>query len=588
MLPAQRMLSASDDAAAADHHARRTRLAALAVMAFVVLTWPLGLDVGVQDHDESLYAEIAREMVDRGLADAWDTVNNWRGWYGHPALSMWVVAASYKVLGVTPLAVRIPAALEAALLVALAAWLARRMWGKDSVTAPVAAAFMATLPGMSLMGHNVKVDLNLIVFTTLSVLAAMKAWERPVWWLASGAAAGFAVLAKGPFGVAMPGAVALAAMLWERQAGRVMARGWPWMVAGLATFAAVVLPWNLAMYGRHGDRFVETQLLGSTMARFGSTQQYGDGTTPAYFLHTLLWAAAPLVPLGLWALWVRAREAHQAGWRAPPPWPVVDLTWLLVPLAVMGLSAMKLPHYIFPVFPALCATAARSVAPQQRAAGYPWMVWWGSVGINVLMTGFALAMITICFPPRQGVGLLLLWLLGMAVVVVASWMTLAHKDVVALWAGPCSAAALAMAMHNGAARPELHRFQPGYMVADVLNQDGAPLGPGTDVLSSDDFHRMSVVWLMHRQMDDLPAPDIETRIQDGPRYLLVPADKLPDLRQLGYHTRVRGFALSFTTSHFSIPFAMVGNREDLARPTVFIQVWRGATPPPPFPLPTAG
>jgi 4-amino-4-deoxy-L-arabinose transferase-like glycosyltransferase len=552
---------------------RATRWAYL-VIALAAVCWPLGLTVDVQDHDEALYAEIAREMMERGGVDWWDTPNNWWGWFGHPVMSMWIVALGYLTLGISPWAMRVPAGLEALLLVGVTWWLGRKLWGRFA--GPVAAAFFAALPAVSLMGHNVKTDMNLLLFITLSVVCGLRALDRPAWWLGSAAAAGLAVLTKGPFGLAMPGAVVLFAALWEREPARRLARAWPWLLAGLAVFAAVVLPWNLAMADRHGKSFINTQIMGSTFERFSGSKGSGDGTTPLYFLHTLLWAAAPLVPAGLWGLWQRVKEIR-GRWRTPP-WPTVDLLWLVVPLLVMSFSAQKLPHYIFPVLPALCATAARGVLHLADAATPHWTVRLGTAGLNALALAFSLALITVAFPPAQGFLLLGVWLAGMVVVVLTTWRML-RGDVMALWVAPSCAAILIMAMHNGAARPELANYSPARMVASVLDADNVPRGTATEVIAPEDFARMSIVFATRCKLGELDWNKVQARVGPGPRYMLLPASDLHRLRDAGLHYHVRGFAFSYPTSRLSIPFSLVDNRPTLATPTVLVQAFGGTNPP---------
>ncbi|MBI5496084.1 MAG: glycosyltransferase family 39 protein [Deltaproteobacteria bacterium] len=533
------------------------------------LLWPLGLGVDVQDHDESTYAELAREMVERG--EYWDLQCNYMDWFGHPVLSMWVLAASFKLLGVSELAVRIPAALEVILVLALTWWLGRRLHGR--AVADLSVALGAALPAMSLMGHNVKTDLNLILVMGLTIMAAWEALERPPWWVVSGVAAGLGVLTKGPIGLLLPGAVALLATLWAGR-GRELGRGVVWMALGLAAFVATVLPWNLFMWGEHGARWFEALYLESTVRRFGVTTAHTETTTPLYFLHTLLWAAAPAVPFGLLSLLYRAKDVR-GQWRRPP-FATLDLVWLLVPLAVMSFSSMKLPHYIFPVLPGLCVLAASAVVQWVTRGGGVWLsraLRAGTLLVCLLLVVFAGAMVTFTFPEREGARLLTLFLVGASVVVVLG---------VGVWRGqvlpwvmaPCLAAILAVSLHNGAARPELARFNPARTVATVLDEDQPPRGLQTMVHTFTEISRMSVVFYAHVRLEDSSTAKMLHMVYGRPQYALVNLAHVQELQRANFHVRVRGFAFTFPTSRLSIPFAMVGNREDLATPLLLIQTWR--------------
>ncbi|MEW5850975.1 MAG: glycosyltransferase family 39 protein [Myxococcota bacterium] len=532
------------------------------------LLWPLGLDVDIQDHDEATYAEIAREMVETG---EWrDQPCNYGPWFGHPILSMWVMALGMKLFGATALGSRIPAAFEVLLLVGVTYVLGRWLWGRAEAAA--GAALCAALPAMSLMGHNVKTDLNLMVATSGAIMLGARALDRPWLWVPTGICAGLGMLTKGPFGLAMPGAVVLATLAWERR-WRDLGRGWPWIIAGLIAFVATFLPWNLFMWNRWGPPWFDSLYMDSTVRRFAGTNS-SDGTTPLYFLHTLLWAAAPAVPTALLALMTRLRELR--GHLTRPPWPVLDLTWFFIPLVVMSLSSMKLPHYIFPVIPALCAMAGRGAVELFAGRTSPraeLAVRVGTVFISAMLVLFALAMITFTFPPPEGVGLLVLFLVGATVVVVLlvrAW----RREPTAMIASICVAAALAMGLHNGAARPELSRYSPARMVAQVLDEDQAPRQRGTTVLTFTEIWRMAIPFYAHMRLEETDLGRIQREAGAKPIYVLVNLDNLRELHANGFATRTRGFAFSYKTSRLSIPFSLVGNREDMATPLLLVQVWR--------------
>ncbi len=74
--------------------------------------------------DESLYAEAAREMHASG---DWVVPRvNGVEFLEKPPLNYWLVAASYRVFGVSPLAARLPAALLGLATVVFVAWIGMR------------------------------------------------------------------------------------------------------------------------------------------------------------------------------------------------------------------------------------------------------------------------------------------------------------------------------------------------------------------------------------------------------------------------------------------------------------------------------
>src|SRR5207244_3880533 len=65
--------------------------------------------------------------------------------------------------------------------------------------------------------------------------------ERRWWWfLLLGVASGLAVLAKGPVGLILPGAVTTLFLLWQRQLRLIWDRG---MIIAFWSFVLTAIPW---------------------------------------------------------------------------------------------------------------------------------------------------------------------------------------------------------------------------------------------------------------------------------------------------------------------------------------------------------
>lgn len=539
----------------------------------VAATWPLGLSVNIQDHDEGDYAEGAREMVEQG--DLSDPRCNYVPWYGHPALSMWVIGIAFRLLGVSSTVARLPAIPEAILIVLMTYALGRRLFGRAE--GALAAALCVSLPALTLMGHNVKTDMNLILFTTAAILLGHMALERPWLYVVAGASAGLAMLTKGLFGAAMPFIVLLCTWAWERR-WRQLSGQLGYMAAGVAACVAVWLPWNWVMYQRYGQMFIDVLYLSGTFQRFGGPTHTDPGP-PFYFPITLLWAAGPAVPGLLLGLLLRLADLR-GRWRQAPPWPVLDLVWLVVPTVVMSMSSNKLPHYIFPVLPGLCALSAHALVRAMRGDVAPVlgvMMRWGTLFMCVVATGFALAMITVCFPPPEGLTLLVTWLVFVAALVPLAWRLIAGSPF-ALVLTPCLAAILAMSLHNGAVRPELIRYQVAPMIAAVLDNDRAPRGTTSPLLGLTDNDRVGISFYGRIRVEDAELSNMGNTVGPNIRYVIARPADLPELWRQGLVTRVRGHALSFRTSLLSLPFSFVDNhREFQAYDVLLVQVWRRTT-----------
>src|ERR1700722_16930703 len=94
----------------------RTRTDVLLMAGFCAFLFFYGLGkFGLIGADEPCYAQVAREMLDR---HDWITpVLGGHAWLEKPPLYYWQAMLAYSVLGVTDVAARVPAAIDATLLV---------------------------------------------------------------------------------------------------------------------------------------------------------------------------------------------------------------------------------------------------------------------------------------------------------------------------------------------------------------------------------------------------------------------------------------------------------------------------------------
>src|SRR5215831_17404518 len=82
---------------------------------------PYFVNLGVSalwDTNEAFYAETPREMIES--ANYTDPTFNYRPRLNKPALSYWIVAASYRLFGISERSERLPIALGAVILMAVA------------------------------------------------------------------------------------------------------------------------------------------------------------------------------------------------------------------------------------------------------------------------------------------------------------------------------------------------------------------------------------------------------------------------------------------------------------------------------------
>lgn len=324
--------------------------------------WLFGLDLGglgLTDRDEGSNAEAAREMLETG--DWISPTLNYEPRYAKPAFVYWLISASYTLFGINEFAARFPSAVSG-LCVMLVQYVFVYRW----VGAPVAwLASIMLLLNMEFLAINrmVLTDPELVLFTTL---AGYSFWQglshesRRRWWFtAFYLSMGFGMLVKGPVGLIIPLMGVIPYVTLTRQWGMLWQKGFP--IIGIMLVAAVAAPWYVVMFQIHGDAYWAAAQANTT-GRFMNPME-GHGGTILFYLPVLLvgffpWSAfLPTVlyhALKRWkAYWqvqvVASQEQHLEFFLS---------LWVVGLLLFFTLSATRLPHYIYPAFPASAVLVA--------------------------------------------------------------------------------------------------------------------------------------------------------------------------------------------------------------------------------------
>lgn len=297
--------------------------------------------------DESRYAEIGREMLQRG---------EWvvpylqsQPYLDKPPLLYWLIELSYSLFGVQIWAARLVPALAVHGCVLLIYVLGRRSVGERA--AFWGALALALAPGWVTMGRLLLMDSLLALWTTLALLSAFEAvrgerlrWD---WWLLAAAACGLGVLTKGPVAL-----VLLLPPLWLQRwlTGSGCRIGRIGMLGFLLVVLAVTLPWYAAMTQRM-PTFARDFIWEHNIRRFLApfTHQHGIWFYIPVVLGGLLPGTLLLVPF---LRFLFSSDSACAQRRT------VELSFLLLAggwcLFFFTLSQCKLPTYIMPAFPLLC------------------------------------------------------------------------------------------------------------------------------------------------------------------------------------------------------------------------------------------
>ncbi len=325
--------------------------------------WMGGLEMnglGLTDRDEGSNAEAAREMLETGN---WISPTlNYEPRFAKPAFTYWLISGSYTLWGINEFAARFPSAVSGLCLILLQYLFVFRWCG-----APIAwLSSIMLLFNLEFLGMNrlVLTDPELVLFTTLAGYSFWHAFHKPTkqspWLFALFyLAMACAMLVKGPLGIIVPLAGVIPYLTLTRQWRRFWREGFP--LLGTVLVTVVAAPWYVAMFQIHGDAYLASAQADTT-GRFMNPME-GHGGSLLFYLPVLLvgffpWSA--FVPAVLYHAMARWKEA----WRGPlsiAPDKHLELflsLWVVALFGFFTLSATRLPHYIYPLFPPIAILVA--------------------------------------------------------------------------------------------------------------------------------------------------------------------------------------------------------------------------------------
>lgn len=302
-------------------------------------------------------------------------------WNTKPPLAVWLIVASFKALGVSEFALRLPSMAGAVATLAMAFAFTRRATRSDTAAA---LAVVLTATSVGFFGPNgvktAEYDALLTAFTLGYLIVLYDAFHRRrpsrALLLTFALLVAAATMTKGVAGL-VPGAGALAYVLLARRLGRVM--GDPrYLLCGLLALlpvAAFVVAREAASVG-----YLTAMLYNDVGGRFGDALDGHGGSLfyyPALIFGSGLFVAGPVAILVPAALIIADRRRRTA--------LTFALCCAVVPLAILSLAATKLPHYAIPVVPWLAIATAIAVD-----IGWRWLRRTG-VGDAWAATAFVLA-----------------------------------------------------------------------------------------------------------------------------------------------------------------------------------------------------
>jgi 4-amino-4-deoxy-L-arabinose transferase-like glycosyltransferase len=322
----------------------------LCALCFVVLFFQLG-DRPLWDVDEGMHAATSKDMV---LTGDWVTSRvNGENFYDKTVLFNWFAAISFLVFGFTEFAARLPAAVLGLATVLVSYAFGRRLFG--SRAGLLGGVVLATCPLFIVLSRTVMHDISLAFFISLALYFFYIAYDnqrhRRIHLFLCYAAMGFAVLAKGPIGLLLPGMIIGLFLLVKGRLNflKEMALGW-----GALIFLIVAAPWYVLISMRNPD-YISYFILKQNFGNFLSKAQATHPRPFYYYVPVLLSGMLPwscFVPLAFLRPLDRKLQKIDDG-------VLFLLCWFLVIFLFFSVASSKLGTYILPALPAAALLIGR-------------------------------------------------------------------------------------------------------------------------------------------------------------------------------------------------------------------------------------
>lgn len=333
------------------------RLALISIILFIIPIFFIGLSCG----DETRVAGIAAEMAIEN--DYLTPKLNGTAFLEYPPLFYAAAATTFRVLGFTAFAAKLPAALSAMAGVLLI-YILMRVLRRPKYESFAGAFMMATELQYLTNAYDCRVDMMLTAFCLVvwAGFALMEFYRRGAAWRI----AGMATLAVGVAGAALtknltglaitlPGiAVTLA---WRDLLERRFSFAAYFRLAGAVLIGMIPYAFYLwLLYGKNGAECVETLFWYNNFGRFSGSVK--DHCAPWWgYWERIYEYFQPYLLLLLGGMWLQIRQ-----WRKNRSvYGMLSLTWLVIPFLILSVANSKRQVYLLPLAAPAAMLAASTV-----------------------------------------------------------------------------------------------------------------------------------------------------------------------------------------------------------------------------------
>lgn len=297
------------------------------------------------DVDEAVFAEATKEMVQSGnyITPTYNGENR----YDKPILFYWLMALSYKILGINESAARFPSAISGLLLCMAVFLFVRHFQGERK--AFYAAISLALSIYFFVYSHAAVTDMALTLFITLSLFffyLFLEKDRRFIYGLYIFSALAF--LTKGLIGIIFPFGVAVTYMFTK--SGLRGIKG-IFNLKAIILFSVISMPWYIAQLAINGQEFIRQFFIKHHFMRYTGVISGHRG--PIFYYIPVL-----IVGLFPWIAFLPGGIRNAFGNKNSElktqnsELLLFAFIWFAFIFIFFSFSTTKLPNYILPAIPA--------------------------------------------------------------------------------------------------------------------------------------------------------------------------------------------------------------------------------------------
>ena len=361
--------------------------------------------------DETRYAEISREMLQRG---DW-IVPHFLGlrYFEKPDAGYWINNLSQLLFGHSNFAVRFGSVFSTAVSALLVFWLANLLWSNRKKAYSATLIYLSCTLVFSIGTYSV-LDPMLTLWMTAAMLCSYYCLRvtavkhKIISWIALGLACAMGFMTKGFLALALP-VIALLPIVWREKRIKTL---FGWGPLAIVSALLLSLPWVIAIGQREPD-FWHYFFWIEHIQRFAEKDAQHAAPfwyyLPILLIGTLPWLA--LLPGALKAGWQRRSQRGELFFL---------LAWAIMPLLFFSIAHGKLPTYILPCFAPLALLMADYLEQIRQSAnqrvlkinGLINLLFGLFITLALLLTAFLPSLQGLLYAPYEKIPLLLALLSG--------------------------------------------------------------------------------------------------------------------------------------------------------------------------------